>query len=108
MRFNKRVTFIYQTSKYSPELQKHIESVPIEHIRPCNLAPLSMKRRQELFGSVNTAITVIRLRRPFTKKYTAVMYKDQLYVVNEKSEYKKGVLYVEGDMLGPSISHTRG
>ncbi len=101
MRFSDRITFIYQKeSNYDPEIGEYVETEPIPTVKACNLSPIGVNRQATLFGSINTNITIARLQNPYNDEFDHVEVNGKNYKVMKQSNYKKGVLFLEGDFNG--------
>ena len=96
MRFADRITFIAETGGgYNPETGKHDPPSTNRVVIPCHLSRLGMDRTNQLFGVVDKVVTVARLQRPYTERFTSVSIDDEPYKVLRKSDYRKGVLFLE-------------
>jgi len=97
MRFADRITFVSKGERYyDPRENKYIEGEPVYDTKPCKLSPLSLDRTQQLFGTLDKRITVARLQHPYMKEFDHVEINDKEYTVTGKSDYRKGVFYLEG------------
>lgn len=96
MRFTDRITFMRKEGGgYNPETGKHDFPVPIPTVKPCNLSTLGTDRTTQLFGVVDKVVTVARLQRPYVEAFDSVVIDGELYKVMRKSNYRKGVLFLE-------------
>lgn len=97
MRMSDRITFVSKgESYYDPHRNEHIEGEPVYDTKPCKLSPLSIDRTQQLFGTMDKRITVARLLHPYTEEFDHVEINDKKYTITSKSDYRKGVFYLEG------------
>lgn len=97
MRFNDRITFIQKTdSHYDPLKGEYVEGEKIEFTFSCNISQLGVERTNELFGSIDTVITVARLQRPFRFSFDYAVIDEQPFKVRRQSNYRKGVFFLEG------------
>lgn len=100
MRFDKRVTFVEETeSRYDPIAGGYIEGESIKTTKPCNQSTMGVDRTNQLFGQIDTEITVVRLQHPYNKRIDYVYLNDdetQQYEIKRQSNYRKGVFYLEG------------
>src|SRR5690625_1357492 len=97
MRFSDRITFVnIQESYYDPDSGEYVEGEQIKTVVPCKTSRLGIERTKELFGSLDTHITVARLQRPFLNEFNYVLINKQEYKVRRQSNYRKGVFYLEG------------
>lgn len=100
MRFSDRITLVKETeSYYDPEKGEYVEGEPVKTVRPCKLSSMGVDRTNQLFGEIDTAITVARLQRPYNDHVDyAYLNEDenQKYQVRRQSDYRKGVFYLEG------------
>lgn len=97
MRFDKRITFVsIGESYYDPIKGEYVESEPVMETVPCNLSTLGIQRTKELFGEIDRTITVARLQRSYNKQFDHVLINEQKYNVKRRSDYRKGVFYLEG------------
>lgn len=98
MRTSDRITFVrIPESYYDPDKGGYIEGEPVETVKPCKLSALGIDRTQELFGSVDTRITIARLLHPYDNDFDHVYIDGKEYQVKRQSDYRKGVFYLEGD-----------
>lgn len=96
MRFNKRITLVKrQGNYYDPEKGENVELPPKKSVVPCNVTSLGIERKKELFGDIDVNILVVRLQRPHKNSIDYVMYNDKKHTIKSRSDYKKGVLYIE-------------
>lgn len=101
MRFNKRVTFVTDgESRYDPEIGDYVEGEKDYDTVPCNISTLRVDREKELFGEIDTSVKVVRLLRPYTKDYNYIEIDGRRQRVKTRSDYKKGVFYLERDEHG--------
>ncbi|WP_433956990.1 hypothetical protein [Cytobacillus horneckiae] len=101
MRFNNRITFVQeQEAQYDPIEGKWTEGVPLDDIVPCNLSTLGVTRTNELFGQIDKKIIVARLQLPYNKIIDYVLIGEQKYQIKRRSDYRKGVFYLEGVLNG--------
>lgn len=97
MRFSDRITFVTKgDSYYDPDENGYVEGKPIKKTKPCKLSSLGIERKQELFGSLDKRVTVARLQRPFLDGFDHVLIDEKEYQVSARSDYRKGVFYLEG------------
>lgn len=98
MRFSDRITFVtISESVYDPSTGDYIESQPIYDTVPCKLSPIKIDRKKELFGELDTRITVARLQRPYTDEFDHIEINNKKMKLKHRSDYRKGVFYLEGD-----------
>ena len=101
MRFDKRVTFVnIEESYYDPELGEYVDGEIIKDVVPCNLSPMKLDRKKELFGEIDTLVTVVRLQKPYNKPFDHIEINNKKVNLKHRSDYRKGVFYVEGDFNG--------
>lgn len=99
MRFDKRITFVTENEAYyDPVKGEYVEGELIKDTKPCNLSPIKIDRKKELFGAIDTKITVVRLQRPYTKKFDYIEIDGQKLTLKHQSDYRKGVFYLEGEV----------
>jgi len=97
LRFSDRITFVnIEESYYDPTKNGYVEGEEIRTTKPCNLSTLGLNRTQELFGNLDTRITVARLQRPYLNEFDHVLINEKKYTVTSKSDYRKGVFFLEG------------
>ena len=97
MRFSDRITFVnIEESYYDPTENGYVEGEEIRTTKPCNLSTLGLNRTQEFFGNLDTRITVARLQRPYLNEFDHVLINEKKYTVTSKSDYRKGVFFLEG------------
>lgn len=100
MRFNKRITLVKEQGKhYDPDKGEMVESPPTKTTLPCNINNLGIDRKKELFGEIDTNIITARLMRPYNKPFDYVMINEQKYRLKTQSDYRKSVLFLEGDFV---------
>ncbi|MGN7183676.1 hypothetical protein [Cytobacillus kochii] len=97
MRFDDRITFVKeQESFYDPVKGEWVEGELTKKTLPCNLSNLGITRTAELFGSIEKSVTVARLQVPFGGPIDYVLINEQKYQIKRRSDYRKGVFYLEG------------
>lgn len=100
MRFNERITLVSETNGYYDPIEgKHVPPETIKTTLPCNLSRMGVDRTNELFGQIDTVITVARLQHPYNGKVNyAYLNNDESikYQIRRQSDYRKGVFYLEG------------
>lgn len=97
MRFKDRITFVQeQEAQYDPIEGKWSEGEPLKDTVPCNLSTLGVTRTNELFGQIDKKITVARIQHPYNKIIDYVLIEEQKYQIKRRSDYRKGVFYLEG------------
>jgi hypothetical protein len=103
MNFSERITFVKETeSYYDPEKGEYVDGELIKTVRPCNLSSMGVDRTNQLFGQIDTVITVARLQRPYNDRVDYVHLNEKeneespKYQVKRQSDYRKGVFYLEG------------
>lgn len=97
MRFNKRITFVKETEAYyDPDLGEYVEGEPVKDTVPCNLSPMKVDRKKELFGELDIVVVVARLQRPYTKEFDYIEISERKVEMLHRSDYRKGVFYLEG------------
>lgn len=100
MRFNKRITFVVDgESHYDPEIGDYVEGDKSYDTVPCNISTLKVDREKELFGEIDTSIKVVRLQRPYNKKFNYIEIDGKRQKVKARSDYRKGVFYLERDIV---------
>lgn len=98
MRFSNRITFVTkQDEYYDPSTGEYVESEPIKDTKPCKISAMGMNRLKELFGEVDEDVTIARLQRPYTSEFDYVEIGSDSYKVKQRSDYYKGVLFLERD-----------
>ena|SRR5699024_1027438 len=101
MRFSDRITLYTETEGgYDPSTGKHEDYKITDKTLPCKLSQLGIQRTNELFGTIDTHIVVARLQSPYNKQITSAkvdsgMFKGE-YVIKRQSDYRKGVIFLEG------------
>lgn len=96
MRFADRIIFtLEEEGKYNPKTGKHDESTFTREIKPCHLSTLKMDRVKELFGEIDKCVIIARLQRPYKNKFSYIEIGNDKYNVLNRSDYRKGVLYLE-------------
>lgn len=100
MRFNERITLVNETNGYYDPIEgRQVPPEIIETTLPCNLSRMGVDRTNELFGQIDTVITVARLQHPYNGKvnYAYLNNKQSIkYQIRRQSDYRKGVFYLEG------------
>ena len=97
MRFSRRITLVTeQDSRYDPKTGRVIKPEPEKTVIPAKITPLKAERKAELFGNINANITMAITRFPIKKEFDYVLIGDKKYNVKARSDYRKGVLYLEG------------
>lgn len=98
MRYDKRIMLVEeQGTRYNPDTGKEEQLDPIKTTLPANIGNLGLERRNELFGNIDVNIIVVRTQRPVTTEATYVLIDDSRYEIKAQSNYRRGVLFLEGD-----------
>lgn len=110
MRFDKRITFVNETDAYyNPITGEYVDGEIIKTTKPCNLSTMGTDRTNELFGKLDTVITIARLQHPHNGKVNYIFLNEdpeqpdeekQRYQMKRQSDYRKGVFYLEGVARG--------
>lgn len=106
MRFDKRVTFVTNGEEYyDPDRSEWVRGEPTLNVVPCNVSRMGVERTNQIFGSLDKVVTVIRLQRTYDKPFDRIylgshdlgsIENENALEVIRQSDYRKGVLYVEG------------
>jgi len=100
MRFDDRITFVQDVESYYDPIQgEYVEGEKVLTTKPCNLSYLGINRENELFGRTDRVTMVARLQRPYQKRVDYVYLNDdetKKFNVMRRSDYRKGVFYLEG------------
>lgn len=100
MRMNGRITFVREEeSRYDPSKGEWVEGKLNKTTKPCNVSTLGIDRTKELFGELDTVITVARLQHPYTGQVDYVFLngnENKRFEIKRQSSYRKGVFYLEG------------
>lgn len=100
MRTNNRITLVEKQGEwYNPETGNREEMPPKKTTIPATLSNLSIQKRNELFGNINVNIISAITRRPVTIPYDYVEINGKRYNFKAESNYRKGILYLEGDSI---------
>lgn len=100
MRFSDRIILVEeQGEKYNPVTGKVEKQDPIKTTIVAKLTPLDLQRKVELFGNVDVNIITAITRTPIKQEFDYVLIDDKKYNVKARSEYRKGVLFLEGDNI---------
>lgn len=100
MRFSDRITLVFEAdSYYDPIEGRYVPEEIIKKTRACKLSTMGLDRTNELFGQIDKVITIARLQRPYLGKIDYVYLngdESRKYEVKRQSNYRKGVLFLEG------------
>lgn len=99
MRFNKRITFVTESEGgFNPDTGNHDKPTLDVVTKPCHLSALGVERSKQLYGEVDTNIMIARLQTPHDDvfDYVELNNSDKKYKVTRRSDYRKGVFYLEG------------
>jgi len=100
LRFNKRITLVKEQGKYyDPNKGEMVENPPDKTTLPCNINNLGIDRKKELFGEIDANIVVARLIRPYNDHIDYALIGKDKYQIKSQSNYRKGVLFMEGDSV---------
>ena len=98
MRYADRLTFVKKTeSYYDPAQGEYVEGEEVRTVKPCKLSPMKIDRKRELFGDVDTRITVARLQQPYAQSFDHIEINNKIMQLKHRSDYRRGVFYLEGD-----------
>lgn len=87
MRYDTRVTFIVETGEYyDPNLGEYVGGSTDEKPLFANVTDLGTDRSKVLFGDIKQGAKVIRLLRPYTKKWDYVLIYNKLTKETQKFE----------------------
>jgi len=96
MRYSKRVTFVTKIGGgFNPDTGKHDKPREVRDEKACNVSTVGVDRSKELFGEIDTIVTVIRLQRPYDKQFDYIELNDEPYNVRRQSDYRRGAFYLE-------------
>lgn len=87
-------------SYYDPDMGEYVEGELKYDTVPCNLSPIRLDRKKELFGEIDTEITVARLQLPYLKEFDYVTINERKRSIKHRSDFRKGVFYLEGNVYG--------
>ena len=80
MRYDTEVTFVVEKDGYyNPDIGEHAEPTKEETVRYANVTDLGTERSQVLFGDVKQGVKVIRLLRPYQKRWDYVLIREVKY-----------------------------
>jgi len=102
MRYADRINFISETGGgFNPETGNHDEPTTTTDTKACNISTLGIKRSVELFGEIDTSVIVVRLQRPYKKKFSYAnvpsgQYKGNYRIREQVKHRSKTVFYLEG------------
>lgn len=101
MRFNKRITFITEgESYYDPIIGDYVEGKKDRDVVPANISKTSAEQSKQLFGDIDTIMTIARLQRPYAKEFDYIEIDSKPYKLVRNSSVRKGVYYLERDNVG--------
>jgi hypothetical protein len=85
MRYDTPVIFVVEEAgRYDPETGEHAEPTKEETHKLANVTDLGTDRSKVLFGDIKQGAKVIRLLRPYMKKWDYVLIFNKLKQKNEK------------------------
>lgn len=101
MRFNKRITFVTDgESYYDPVIGDYVEGEKQRDVVPANINKTSAEQSKQLFGEIDTIMTVARTQTPYTKHFDYIEIDNKPYKLVRRDEFRKGVFYLERDDVG--------
>lgn len=82
MRYDKKIVFVIETGgEYDPELGEHIEPAIVKTEKMANITDLGTERSKVLFGDVKQGAKVVRLLRPYLKKWDYALIGNDKYKI---------------------------
>ncbi|MGX7202390.1 hypothetical protein BCR22_07375 [Enterococcus plantarum] len=97
MRYNTKVTFVTEKNGYyDPEIGEHIEPSKTEKTKRVNMTDLGTDRSVKIFGEIDESAKVIRLLRPYNKKWDYVMIDNRRFeLVTKRSLPQKNTFILK-------------
>lgn len=87
MRYDTKVTFVVEKDEYyDPVLGEYVDGTKEETNLRANVTDLGTDRSKVLFGDIKQGAKVVRLLRPYTKKWDYVLIYNKLTKETEKFE----------------------
>lgn len=87
MRYDTKVTFVIEKDEYyDPVLGEYVAGTKEETNLRANVTDLGTDRSKVLFGDIKQGAKVIRLLRPYTKKWDYVLIYNKLTKETQKFE----------------------
>lgn len=87
MRYDTEVNFVVEKDEYyDPVLSIHVDGTKEETKLRANVTDLGTDRSKVLFGDIKQGAKVIRLLRPYTKKWDYVLIYNKLTKETQKFE----------------------
>lgn len=87
MRYDTKVTFVIEKDEYyDPVLGEYVDGTKEETNLRANVTDLGTDRSKVLFGDIKQGAKVIRLLRPYTKKWDYVLIYNKLTKETQKFE----------------------
>ena len=87
MRYDTKVTFVIEKDEYyNPVLSIHVDGTKEETNLRANVTDLGTDRSKVLFGDIKQGAKVVRLLRPYTKKWDYVLIYNKLTKETQKFE----------------------
>lgn len=77
MNYSDRIKFVTKTEGgFNPETGNH-EPPSIESVKkPCNITTLGSDRSNQLFGTIDTNVIVVRLQQPYNEQFSYAEVKE--------------------------------
>lgn len=87
MRYDTKVTFVVEKDEYyDPVLGEYVDGTKEETNLRANVTDLGTDRSKVLFGDIKQGAKVVRLLRPYTKKWDYVLIYNKLTKETQKFE----------------------
>ena len=98
MRFGSRLTFVkLEGGGYDPGKGEYVDPEEVRETLPCHLSPMSTDRTNEVFGSIQTNITIARLQNQYSGDYDRVEIDEKPFSVQRRIDHRgRSVFYLEG------------
>ncbi|SIT91693.1 hypothetical protein [Edaphobacillus lindanitolerans] len=97
MRFADRVTFIQETGGgYNPDTGRHEPPEIRRETLPCNLSYVGIDRQKELFGQIDRATAIVRLRQPYSRRFDYAEIEGRRYALSRRTPLRSvNAFYLE-------------
>lgn len=82
MRYDKKIIFVTEKDGgYDPEIGEYTEPTKEKTIKRANITDLGTERSKVLFGDIKQGAKIVRLLRPYVKKWDYAFIDDIEYVI---------------------------
>lgn len=90
MRYDNIIYLVYvKESLYNPKLGRYGDETTVDNKRYANISKVSLERNRELFGDIDSDVTIIRLQGLIKTNPDYIKIKDKAYSIIKKTTTRR-------------------